>query len=150
MSNDNVSSNEVSILNELDTLDLSSIETGVPILPARIYSLQVDKVEVVENKKKTGHNLTIELSTVNTEEAEGGKVLNPGFKVFDLISLVKTDKYNPIEKLAAFKESATGSKSGNFNPPEQYIGAIVQVRLAIEDDKEYGRKNRINRYLKKS
>jgi len=138
------------IMSALDTLDLSTVETGMPLLPEMLVALQVTEINLTPNKAGTGHNLNIKFATTEPMTSTEGKAINPGFPVFDLISLAPTEKYDPKPKLAEFKEAATGSKTGPFNPIEQYIGAVVTVRLGIERSDEYGNKNRIKRYIKKA
>lgn len=142
-------SQEIDILNDLDSMDLSNVETGLPLLPDGLYTLQVAEIETKANKKGTGSNLNIKFVTTEPVTDLNGNPVNPGFPLFDLISLVKSEKYDPIPKLAAFKEAVTGTKSGSFNPLEQYLGLSVCVKLKIERDAEYGDKNRIQRYIKK-
>ena len=145
MSNDNIDLAAI----DLDNLDLSTVETGFPLLPDGIVEVSVSEVSIKPNKAGTGQNLTIKLVTTQPMTDLNGKAINPGFPVFDLISLTPTAKYDPRPKLAEFKESATGSKTGSFNPPEQYLGAVLTVRLKVERSSEFGDKNRIVRYIKK-
>ena len=134
---------------DLDNLDLSTVETGLPLLPEGLCEVTVTKIEAKANKAGTGNNLNITLATTQPMKSVDGKDINVGFPLFDLISLTPTEKYDPRPRLAEFKEGVTGSKAGAFNPLEQYIGLPVMVRLKIEKSEEYGNKNRIARYVKK-
>jgi len=142
-------SQEIDITNDLDSMDLSNVETGIPLLADGLYVLQVAELSTKANKKGTGSNLNFKFVTTEPCVDIKGNPVNPGFPVYDLISLVKSEKYDPIPKLAEFKEAVTGSKAGSFNPLEQYLGLTVTVKLKVERDAEYGDKNRIQRYIKK-
>jgi len=134
---------------DLDNMDLSTVATGMPMIPECLCELEVTKVELKANKAGNGQNLHIEYATTQPITSVEGRLLNPGFKVFDLIPLTPTEKYDPKVRLAEFKEATTGSKAGAFNPLEQYLNARVTVRIKIERSEEFGNKNRIGRYIKK-
>lgn len=140
----------------LDTLDLTSTDTGFPILPAGLYEVAVTEMKFEPNKKGTGQNLKIKLALTNPTTDTSGKSINAGFPVNDLISLVisKNDdgsiKYDPRKRLAEFQEGVLGHKLPAFNPIEQYLGQTCSVRLKVEDDAEYGKSNKVQRYVKKA
>lgn len=142
-------SDPTDILNQLAMTDLSSVETGYPVLPAGLYEVTVAEIKTEANKAQTGHNLKMKLTLVNGATDREGKPVNPGFPLFDLISLVKTEKYDPLPALARFREAATGTKSGAFMPLEQYMGATLIAQVKIESSTEYGDRNRIVRYTQK-
>lgn len=141
----------------LDTLDLTNTDTGFPIIPAGLYSVTVAEMKTEANKKGTGQNLKIKLTLDEPTTDLKGQLTNPGFPLFDLVSLVvsKDDngqiKYDPKKRLAEFKEAVLGDKAGaSFNPLEQYLGRQVTVRIKVEDSDEFGKQNRIQRYVKKA
>ena len=145
------------ILNELSTVDLNTVQTALPIVQKGVYEAIVAELKFDENKAKTGQLLNIKLTLTTTAKAEDGKELNAGFPIFDRISAVRTFKddgvtvkYDPLPRFAAFREGVTGSKAGAFMPIEQYIGRKVGIRLDVEDDAEFGRKNVVKRYVKAS
>jgi len=142
-------SNEIDITNSLDSMDLSSVTTGVPMLPEGLYTVQVAELGTKANSKQTGSNLNIKLTLTEPANDINGNAVNPGFPIYDLISLVQTDRYDPRARLAEFKEAVTGTKEGVFTPLEQYLGLTVTIRLGIERSTEFGDKNRIKRYVKK-
>lgn len=141
-------SDSIDILNQLQAADLSSVPTGRPILKPCVTPLEIRKIEPVENKAGTGHNLNIELITTEELDTEAGEPVNPGFPLYDTISLVQTEKYDPWRRLAELKEAATGDKSGAFGDPADYVGMIVMANVQIERSEEYGDKNRVKRYVK--
>lgn len=141
---------------DLQSLDLSSTETGFPLLPNGVYGVRVVEIKTEQNKKQTGDNLKIKLALLEPTTDINGKPVNAGFPLFDLVSLVITKKddgsvkYDPRPKLAEFKEAMTGTKTGSFNPLEQYIGLEGSVRLKVEKSEEYGDSNRVQKYIKKA
>lgn len=149
------------MLNELDSVDLNTVQTALPIVQKGTYEAVVSELHFDDNKAKTGKLLNIKLTLVTgarSEPDDKGNVreLSPGFPLFDRISAVRTFKedgsvkYDPLPRFAAFREAVTGNKAGAFNPVEQYIGKHVGVRVDAEDDAEYGRKNVVKRYVKVS
>ena len=148
------------MLNELDALDLSTVQTALPVLPAGVYEVIVSELKFDENKAKTGKLLNIKLTLVNPckslpDDKGATREVNQGFPLFDRISAVRTFKddgievkYDPLPRFAAFKEGVLGDKTGAFMPLEQYAGKKVGVRIAVEDDAEFGRKNVVKKYIK--
>ena len=159
-------SNDADILSQIDNIDLSTVETARPFLPTGIYQMRVAKMELVDQKSpKTGKNLNIQLALVeptNSQPNDKGETsrLNPGFPIFDLVSLTPTfnedgsKKYDPLPRLARFREAVMGDKAGKFMPLEQYIGRTVTVKVqysASNVDKrsgeDYGPKNSVRDYV---
>jgi len=156
-----MSDNNIDILNDNTPVDLNQVRTALPIIKPSTQSGIIKKVEVTQNNKKTGYNLSLELTLTNPAEAEDGKEVQPGFPIFDLVSLVRTYaedgitvKYDPIQKLVAIVEAVTGEKTGSLTPKEivlaiqGFVGRQVAFRLQVVDDEQYGRKNRVARYIK--
>jgi len=130
--------------------DLSSVESSFPILPGGMYEVTIAEMKTEANKAGTGSNLKMKYTLVNPATARDGKTVNAGFPLFDLISITKTEKYDPTQRLAQFKEAATGNKSGSFAPIEQYIGMTMAIQLSVEESAEFGTSNRVKRYIKKA
>lgn len=143
-------SEEIDILQNLDSMDLTNVETGVPLIPEGLYEVSVLEAKTEPNKKKTGHNLSLKFGLTQPTTSLDGKAINPNFPLFTIISLVKTEKYDPRQNLAAFMECFKGTKAGNFLPVEQFIGMTGNVRVKIDDSPEFGKKNVIARYVKKA
>ena len=137
------------IMSDLDNLDLSTVKSGFPILPEGLVNVTVLEIKTEPNKAGTGQNLKLKLGLVDPATDVDGKAVNPGFPIFDLISLTPTEKYDPRPRLADFKEAALGTKAGPFNPIEQYLGVTLTVRLKIDRNEQYGTKNVVARYVKK-
>lgn len=140
---------ETDIMSSLDG-DFSSIPTGMPLLKPGLYELEVVECAFKVNKAGDGQNLNFKYSLTQPAVDINDKPVNPGFPVFDLISLKPTEKYDPRPKIAEFLEAAYGTKGRPFNPPESHIGEKVMARLSVEKSDQYGDKNRISRYVKKS
>lgn len=159
---------DVDILSQIDNIDLASVETARPNLPSGVYRFRVTKMELVDQKApKTGKNLSIQLGLTEPAQsvpnAKGEtQLLNAGFPVFDLISLTKTFredgsvKYDPLPRLAKFREAVMGSKDGKFLPVEQYIGMEVTARIRFEadskgkDGESYGPKTSVQDYVRQT
>lgn len=151
------------ILNDNTVVDLTQVRTAAPILKPAVIACILSKVLVEPNKKATGSNMNIELTTVNSVETIDGKVLSPGFKLFDTISLVRTFKedgttvsYDPVPRLVEMIEAITGTKDGSATPRqmvEQITGSVGQqiaARTKVEKSEEFGDKTRVARYVKVS
>ena len=143
-------SEEIDILQNLQSLDLTNVETGMPVLREGLVGIEVLEAKIEPNKKGTGSNLNLKFGLTDPWEALDGKAINPGFPLFHTISLVQTEKYNPLQNLAAFKECVTGTKSGNFLPVEQYLNCTGSVRIKNETSEQYGTQTRIARFVKKA
>lgn len=158
-------SNDIDVFSQIDSIDLGSVDTSRPFLPNGVYEMTVQKIEVVDQKSpKTGKNLAIQLGLVEPamsmpNDKGEQRQLNPGFPVFDTISLTKTfkedgsPKYDPLPRLAKFRAAATGSQSGAFTPVEQYIGAKLLVKVSFsatnvdKNGTDYGPKNSVQDYV---
>ena len=145
------------ILNELSSVDLTTVQTALPILKKGTYEVVVAELSITENKAKTGNLLNIKFTLVNPAQDENGKEVHPGFPLFDRISLVRTFKedgvtvkYDPLQNLKRFREAVTGDKGGVFMPLEQYNGKKLGVRVDVEDDATFGRKNSVDKYIRAS
>lgn len=156
-----MSSVGLDILNDNTAVDLTQVRTAMPVLKPALQQAVIKSVKVEPNKKQTGSNMALEYTLVNSAESDDGKIINPGFLVFDMISLVRTFKedgttisYDPVEKLVALIEAVTGEKTGTMTPKEMvmaiqsFVGRQIAFRTVIEDDQQYGRKTRVARYVK--
>lgn len=163
-----MSNESIDVFAQLDSIDLSSVETAKPMLSPGLYDVIVAKVETADVKPpKVGKLLKITLTltqpaqSVPNDKGET-QTINAGYPIFDQISLSKTFdesgqvKYDPLPALARFREATIGDKSGQFLPLEQYIGRQVKIQVAYDsnskgkDGQEFGPKNSIKRYVKAS
>lgn len=143
-------SDEIDILSELESTDFSKVETGMPLLPAALYEVEVQEADVSPNKAGTGHNAKFKLGLTQPTTDLTGKPVNPGFPIFVTMSLVRTPKYDPLKNIAQFMECFTGNKSGKFLPVQQFIGQKGNIRLSVTESEQYGKQNAIARYVKKA
>ena len=143
-------SEEIDMLSSLETADFTNVETGMPTIPKGLYEVEVLTATIDRNKKQTGSNANFKFGLTQPTTAEDGKAVNPGFPVFHVISLVKTDKYDPLQNIARFMECFTGTKSGKFLPVENFIGMKGNVRIDIDDNPEFGKRNIIKQLVKKA
>lgn len=136
------------LLSHLDNLDLTSVRTDRPVVKEGTYAFDIKGFEAKMNSKNTGHNLNIALAGISEMPTNDGKSVSPGFVLFDLVSLVKTDKYNPAEKLAKIQEAVYGAKQNGFKTAEM-VGQRVMLKVTIEDSEEFGQQNRV-KWIKKT
>lgn len=133
-------------LSTLGDVDLTTVETGIPILAPGTYPVTVVEMELGE-AKKGGGLLTIKLGLTEPCLDEKGQAVQVGFPMFDRVSLVPKDTYNPARRLAELQDCFTGRKAG-FDT-DDFTGAVGSVIISIEEEKgEYPRCNRIKRYVK--
>ena len=128
--------------------DLTSVDRSTPLIKPGVYDVVIKTMEVKDGKKPDAKNLNISLALAQGAETQDGKTVNPGFMLFDLVSLTKTEKYNPAERLADIQLAAFGEQRPGFRIMD-YIGKTVQVSVKIEDADEeagYPAKNRVSRY----
>lgn len=156
MSEEKQNQESINLLNALDTIDLTKVDRSYPLLEEGTYSLRLAKFEAKPNSRKTGHNLQVTLETttdvslvtIGSDGTKNVKKTKPGWKVNDSFSLVQTDKYNPMERLADIQLACFGEQRKGFKSSEM-VGLIITARVTIKDDPEFGRKN-LFRYVKKA
>lgn len=143
-----VSAPEIDLLTTLDNVDLTKIDRSFPCIVDGKYNFRIVKFATKENSKKTGHNLQVTLELQQDARTDDGKTLHKGFKMTDSFSLVKTERYNPLERLADIQLAAFGEQRKGFKFSD-YIGLVITCATTIQDDPEFGKKNRF-RYVKKA
>lgn len=131
-------------------IDLSGVDTERQLLAVGLYKVQVKSIETSPNKTRTGDVLKITLALEQTGTSTKGQPINPGYPLFENISMVKTDKYDPRVRLAQFMEAVLGRK-GSLAPLDQYLGKDLMVKVKIEGtpDSQYGEQNRVAMFVKK-
>lgn len=138
-------------------VDLTDVDTSMPVLVEGLYIVNIDKLEVVENKDKTGNNLLVIYKTAAPAtsikgQAEGKENdVNAGWPLRQYMPLQnnpdKPDARDYKENLAVLQDAVEGSSKGNRGPfrPSTYVGKQVAVRVKIQDDPNYGKQNSIAR-----
>lgn len=148
-------------MNEMDplglNLDLTDVDNSMPVLVEGLYILNIDKIEVVENKDKTGNNLLVMFKTAAPAtslkgQANGQELDVPaGFPLRQYMPLQnnpnKPESRDFRENLATFQDAVTGSTKGNREKfmPSTYVGQQVAARVKVQDDPDYGKQNNIAR-----
>lgn len=142
----------IDLSDNLEDLDLTGVDTALPILAPQITTARIVEAKKEPNSKGTGNNLNLKLELTDAAERDsGGEPVSPGFPLFHTVSLVQTAKYDPRRNLAELQEAVFGEKRTKF-VIEELIGEEVQIKVAPEgtDEDEYGRRTRIKRFLKAS
>lgn len=149
-------SQDIDILNKLEETDLSGVPTAYPLLPTGAFPVKVQKIELEDQKPpRTGKNLVIAFALTEPAVSTEGQPLQPGYVITDRISLTQTEKYDPLPRLAQFREACLGDKSGKFMPLEQYVEQTMTIRTKHQvnsvgkDGTEYGPQTSVAGYVKK-
>jgi len=146
-----MSTDKTQELNDLLSRPLDEVQIEVPLLNATA-ELRLVEAKVEDNKAQDAKNLNLVWAVTTPIQATNGNTVQPGgygSKIYHTISLKTTEKYNPAENLARLKMALTGSKSGPFGTPEQYIGQTVMAVLKPEMSEQFGNKTVISRFIKK-
>lgn len=143
----------IDVLAHLDNVDLTGIDRSRPIIKAGTYPVRITTIEVKETKPTAknpagGHRLAISLACETKVETDENVLLNPGFVLYDSISLSPTEKYNPLERLADIQLATAGVQTKGFKPAD-YIGQVALIKVKIEESDEYGKQNRVARWVPK-
>lgn len=144
----------IEVLQHLDNVDLTTIDRSRPVLKDGSYAVLIESIEVkntkpTEKNPKAGHRLAIGLKMAQATKDEDGKDLDiEKFMLFDSVSLNPTKDYNPLERLADIQLACFGAQRKGFKP-EDYIGQTALIKVKIEDSTEFGRQNRVSRWVPK-
>jgi hypothetical protein len=135
------------VIEGLDTFDLTNVDTNRPLLPEGLQRMRLVGFATKAQKAKgdepsLGKNLVVTLETVNQVTATNGRVLAPGFKHNETISLVQTDKYDPSQRLAQLQECFLGKKQPWCS--KDFYGREGDVHFTISRSLEFGDQNRAN------
>lgn len=158
-------SEEENVLNQLDSIDLSTVETSYPNLKTGHYHVRVVGCTVEDGKKPGAKNLVIKFALTEATEAVDGRQVNPGFVIMQRVSLTKTfkddgsPKYDPMPTLAKFREAIFGKATAGtqFMPLEQYIGQELDITVKFDANvvnkvtkEEYGPQSSVTGYVRKA
>lgn len=122
-------------------VDLSNVDTSMPLLPVALYDLVIDDLKKEDNKDKTGHNLTVTFKTTSPIESVQGKPINPGFTLKKWFPLQPSKKENTTwdyrTGLAQLIDAAYGTTMGDRPKiTDDLKGKVVRARVNIEKNKE--------------
>jgi hypothetical protein len=143
----------IDVLQHLGDVDLSTIDRSRQIIKPGPYEVTVEAMETKETKPTEknpngGHRLSITVKLNTKAETVENKIVNPGFTLFDSVSLVSTENYNPLERLADIQLATLGTQTKGF-VPANFIGKTAIVRVKVEDSDDFGQQNRIARWIPK-
>ena len=130
---------------EIPNIDLTTVDTGIPLLPDGLYEVRVENASVEPSKDGSSQILKLKYSLEQNATSIGGNEVNPGFPIFDRVSLKVTEKYNPARRLASLMDCFIGQRAPKLNP-EELIGKSGSVRLRIRRDENYGDSNEVKAY----
>lgn len=132
-------------------VDLTQVDTQIPVLNKGLYDLQIASFTKEENKEKTGYNLKVGFKTTTKETSVQGKEVNPGFPLFIYIPLQNkqggSSSFDFRVRLAQLQEAALGEKRPQFNS-EELIGKVVRAACKPEDTDDYGLTTKVGRLTK--
>lgn len=142
-------SEDIDIMQAMDNIDLSKVETSFPTLDSGIVSVQVAKCEYGKDDKKVDAkpyclvemNLTEPWKT--TPAMGDSRVINPGDRGSKIITRIYVGQYDDektgekkwygVDTLAKLREAAYGKAAGGvkFNPSEM-LGQTIRIRLKFD------------------
>ena len=141
----------------LNNIDLSNVDTEMPVLCDGTYNFEIKEFEVAENKKKTGHNLCVKFAlttpgdSVKARERGESNDISPGFQVRKYYPLQQSDNENAPDfrrDLAVLQEAALGAKGElNNETLEQLRGKQVAIKVKVTDSDVYGLGNDVVRVM---
>ena len=156
-------SDEVDILSQLDNIDLSTVQTGFPLLKTGIVSMTITGFE--DDRADNGTQiLKVKLALAQPWQDVDSKTVNQGFPMTDFIRFNEwvdpktNEKKNfGLLRVAELRAAVMGkAKPGDRFNREQLINQVVQVSLKYDPaptnktTKEvYGPQTTIARYITK-
>lgn len=152
MSDANTAANG-NLTNSLMDLDLTSVQTVFPLIDPGLKTVRVAEISITPNRSGTGDNLKMKLVTTEAYRGSRGSEpveLQPGYAIMFTTSLVKTEKFNPLERLASIMDCFLGRR-GSFMPIEQFLGAEGVIKVAHKGaaGDEYGIQAEVKQFCKK-
>lgn len=125
-------------------IDLSQVDTSIPVLNKGIYDLKISGITREENKDKTGYNLKVKFTTTEPATSTNDKEIAPGFPMFKYYPLQKkqggSDKFDFRIGLASLIDACLGCMMENrpkFNSGE-LINKTVRANIAVVENKDDG------------
>ncbi len=149
---------DIDILQQINDIDLSTVQTGFPLLKSGVVALTIQSFEDDVEKKA----LKVKFVTAQPWEDIDGKVINPGFPQTDFIRFnTWTDpdsgkeKNFGVERIVALRAAVFGkAKPGDKFDRSALLGQQVQARLKYDPaprnkktQEVYGPQTTIEAYL---
>lgn len=166
-------SSELDILNQLQNIDLSTVETSFPLLASGLLTAQIQECEMKRDTDKKGDDakpylwvkyaLTQPWQTVAHDGADS-KPVNVGFPISERIYVgqyadKKTGemKWYGLDRIARLREAVFGkAPAGTKVVPAELLGQPITLRLRFDpaprNDKTgqvYGPQTVVDGYVKK-
>lgn len=135
-------------IDELNAVELTNVSTDFPTLKEGVYRVKIADIELVPNKAKTGKNLRLKLALESPGEFVDGHAAHPGFAFTETISVTETERYDFKPTLAKVALCFFGTKDSSIKWNE-IRGRSGDVRLKIEEDEQFGRRNRVQTWIAK-
>lgn len=124
------------VFDVLGDIDLSGVDTTMPLLKNGAYEFTIGEMSREQSDRTGGTYLLIQLKLAEEAEDIKGNPLSPGYPVRHIISLVASEKYDPIKNVAQFHE-ALGDKGMKFDPTfAQYTGQTIVAKTKVEPERE--------------
>tara|TARA_B100000131_G_C17877483_1_gene516856 strand:- start:152 stop:637 length:486 start_codon:yes stop_codon:yes gene_type:complete len=131
----------------LGEVDMTAVDTSMPLLPSGNYTTRVAQMEVAESKAKPGRfNLVVTLETTEDVQAhDSDRMLNAGWKLKQYYPMQAPDP-NPSgfdyrENIARFMDAVLGTNRTNrpaFDTTysdylNREVNAVVSIREITDD-----------------
>ena len=141
-------------------IDLTGVETGMPVVEAGHYIVEVDSVEVKDNKAQTGKNLVVICKTCAPTTSVQGRTegkeedIKAGYPLRMYLPLQQSDNPDAPDyrkRIAEFQDAVEGTDVKTRNPqfnPFAYKGQRFVMALKVENDPEFGLNNNIKQLSK--
>lgn len=132
----------------LSNLDLTKVERDFPLINDGDYRFAIKEITPEENKAQTGHNLVIKFVSCGELPARKGDSninLAAGFPMTSWLSLVKTEKYDPLQNLADLQLAALGINKPGFDVNE-LIGKELILKIKTDKMADGAPRNTVARY----
>lgn len=126
--------------------DLGSTDVSFPIAAPGLYKVNWTEYEIKDNKKGTGKNLVMKLITTGPITTNKGEPRD-SFSFTNIVSLEKTDKYDPNKNLSQIMDAVKGNHNGLFDP-DSLLNQELTIRVKVENNEEFGDQNRVQ-FVKK-
>lgn len=121
----------------ISAVKLEEIDNYDPI-PAGTYNAKITKVEVKDTKAGTGKYLNVSL-----------QITGPSYQgrmVFDIINVQNPSQTAVDIGIATMKKIAVAIGETTIQDTDQMIGADVEIKVKVKNDKEFGPKNVVKDY----
>lgn len=163
---------DLDILNDLNSIDLSKVETAFPILKTGIVSATITGCEVTKDPNKPDakpyvlvkYSLAAPWETVSIDGAPT-KAVNPGFPFNERIyfgnyqdkTTGETKQYG-VDRIAKLREAVFGKAApGTKFAPEELVGQSITVKLKFDPapknsktGETYGPQTTVDGYMRKA